>query len=244
MEFRTDLKSIILDNETDRYCEIYKITNLINQKVYIGQAVSHILNHKKYRPYGMEGRFRCHISEAFSSKKKQCHYLNSAIRKYGSSNFSLELIKNCKLEDSDKIESEEILKNNSLFPNGYNLNTGGKSSVHTIESRKRVSTGVMNYFQDKKINKFLDLKLNDVDDDIEKYVKPLNRNNTQYGWYVYIKRKKTDFGGVHITLEESRKMALDFIVSLKKYLVKHLDAGNSLEPSLPLLLGNKKEELG
>jgi len=25
---------------------------------------------------------------------------------------------------------------------------------------------------------------------------------------------------------------------------KHLDAGNSLEPSLPLLLGNKKEELG
>jgi hypothetical protein len=102
----------------------------------------------------------------------------------------------------------------------------------------------MNYFQDKKINKFLDLQLNDIDDDIEKYVKPLNRNNTQYGWYVYIKRKKTDFGGVHITLEESRKMALDFIVSLKKYLVKHLDAGNSLEPSIPLLIGNKKEELG
>jgi len=25
---------------------------------------------------------------------------------------------------------------------------------------------------------------------------------------------------------------------------KHLDAGNSLEPSIPLLLGNKKEELG
>lgn len=244
MEFRTDLKSVILDCETDRYCEIYKIINITNQKVYIGQAVSHILNHKKYRPYGMEGRFRCHVNEAFSSKKNQCYYLNSSIQKYGSSNFLLELITICKLEDSDKIESEEILKHNSLFPNGYNLNTGGKSSSHTLESKKRVSIGVMNYFQDKKMSKFLELQLNDIDDDIDKYVKPLNRHNTQYGWYVYIKRKKADFGGVHITLEESRKMALDFIVSLKKYLVKHLDAGNSLEPSLPLLLGNKKEELG
>ena len=244
MELRTDLKNTILENESERYCEIYKIINITNQKVYIGQAVSHILNHNKYRPYGMEGRFRCHISEAFSTKKKQCHYLNSAIRKYGTINFQVELINICKLEDSDKVESDEILKNNSLYPNGYNLNSGGKSSYHTIESKKRVSIGVMNFYKDKKIDKFIGLKLEDIDDDIEKYLKPLNRHNTQYGWYVYIKRIKADFGGVHIKLEESRQMALDFIVSLKEYLVKHLVAGNSLEPSLPLLLGNKKEELG
>jgi len=244
MEFRTDLKNSILDNETDRYCEIYKITNIVNKKIYIGQAVSHILNHKKYRPYGMEGRFRCHISEAFSKKKKQCYYLNNAIRKYGLSNFVLELVKICKLEVSDQIESEEIYKNNSMYPNGYNLNSGGKSSSHTVESKKRVSLGVINYYQDKKINKFLGLLPDDIDNDIEKYIKPLNRNNTQYGWYVYIKRKKADFGGVHITLDESRKMALDFIVNLKKYLVKHLDAGNSLEPSLPLSIGNIWKELG
>ena len=95
MELRQELKNQIIDNPAHRYCEIYKITNLENGKLYVGQAVSHILNHKRYRPYGMEGRFRCHISEAFSQKTKQCHYLNSAIRKYGKKSFIVELIKIC-----------------------------------------------------------------------------------------------------------------------------------------------------
>jgi len=244
MEYRTDLKNKILDYETLRYCEIYKITNRINHKIYIGQAVSHILNHRKYRPYGMEGRFRCHISEAFSSKQNQCHYLNNAIRKYGTSNFTLELLRICSLSDSDTIEKEEILKYNSLFPNGYNLNTGGKASTHTTESKKRVSIGVMNYFKDKKLHKFEGITIDD--DDIEKYVRPLNRNNIQYGWYVYIQRKKADFGGSHISLEESKKMAKEFIFSLKENSKQQRDqiAGNSLESSLPLTLGNICEELG
>lgn len=244
MDNSYDLKKSILDCETLRYCEIYKIINIINYKVYVGQAVSHILNHKRYRSYGMEGRFRCHISEAFSTKKNQCHYLNNAIRKYGASNFKLQLIKKCSLENSDTIESEEILKNNSLFPNGYNLNTGGKASMHTTESKKRVSMGVLNYFKDKKFERFKDIVIDDIDDDIEKYVRPLNRNNIQYGWYVYIQRKKADFGGIHIPLEESKKMAIDFIFSLKELLAKHLVAGNPLEPSLPLTIGNICEELG
>ncbi len=46
------LSKIILENPTERYCEIYKITNLTTDKIYVGQAVSHILNHKRYRPYG------------------------------------------------------------------------------------------------------------------------------------------------------------------------------------------------
>ena len=85
------LSKEILDNPTERYCEIYKITNLSNGKIYVGQAVSHILNHKRYRPYGHEGRFRCHISEAFSTKKNQSHFtfknlpknLNSLAKLYG-----------------------------------------------------------------------------------------------------------------------------------------------------------------
>ena len=41
-----------------------------------------------------------------------------------------------------------------------------------------------------------------------KYIKPLNRNKKQYGWYVYIDGKKADFGGVHISLNESKEFAL------------------------------------
>jgi group I intron endonuclease len=207
------LSNKTLDNPTERYCEIYKITNISNDKIYVGQAVSHILNHKRYRPYGHEGRFRCHISEAFSTKKNQSHYLNNAIRKYGVTDFMVELIECCEVEKADEREIHYIKELNSLFPNGYNLKNGGSVFTHSDESKKRLSIGVVNYFKDKKAERFKDIK--QIDDDIEKYIKPLNRSNEQYGWYVYIDRIKADFGGVHIPLEKSKKDAIEFINNLK-----------------------------
>jgi group I intron endonuclease len=216
---RDKLSKLILDTPTERYCEIYKITNLTNGKIYVGQAVSHILNHKKYRPYGYEGRFRCHISEAFSSKKNQSHYLNNAIRKYGANDFVVELIECCEIENADERETYYIKELNSLYPNGYNLKNGGNVFTHSEESKKRLSNGVLNYFKDKKSDRFKDIK--HIDDDIEKYIKPLNRHNEQYGWYVYIDRCKADFGGVHISLEDSKKSAIEFINMLKNHLATH-----------------------
>ena len=227
------LSKVILDEPTERYCEIYKIINISNGKIYVGQAVSHILNHKRYRPYGHEGRFRCHVSEAFSTKKNQSHYLNNAIRKYGVNDFVVELIECCETEKSDEREIHYIKEFNSLFPNGYNLKNGGSVFTHSDESKKRVSNGVINYFKDKKAERFKDIKT--IDDDIEKYIKPLNRNNQQYGWYVYIEKCKADFGGVHIPLEKSKKDAIEFIENLKNHLAKHLDAGNPLESSTTTL---------
>jgi group I intron endonuclease len=210
------LSNRILDNPTERYCEIYKITNLANGKIYVGQAVSHILNHKRYRPYGYEGRFRCHISEAFSQKKNQSHYLNNAIRKYGVNEFNVELIEYCEIEKADEREIYYIKTLNSLYPNGYNLKNGGNIFTHSEESKKRVSNGVINYFKDKKFEKFKNIK--NIDDDFEKYIKPLKKYNEQYGWYVYIDKCKTDFGGIHISLEESKKNAINFIEELKNNL--------------------------
>jgi group I intron endonuclease len=210
------LSKLILDNPTERYCEIYKITNLTTGKIYVGQSVSHILNHKRYRPYGHEGRFRCHISEAFSTKKNQSHYLNNSIRKYGVADFAVELIEYCDLSKADERETHYIKELNSLFPNGYNLKNGGSVFTHSDESKRRLSVGVLSYYKDKKHERFKDIK--QIDGDIEKYIKPLNRNNEQYGWYVYINRKKADFGGVHIPLNESKKSAIEFINNLKNHL--------------------------
>ena len=222
-----ELSNKILDDKSERYCEIYKITNHSNGKIYVGQAVSHILNHKRYRPYGHEGRFRCHISEAFSTKKNQSHYLNNAIRKYGVVDFVVELIECCEISNADEREIYYIKELNSLYPNGYNLKNGGSVFTHSDESKKRVSNGVVNYFKDKKCERFKNIKT--IDDDIEKYIKPLNRNNEQYGWYVYIEKCKADFGGVHIPLEKSKEDAIEFIKKLKNHLAKHLVAGNPLE---------------
>lgn len=226
---RSELSKQILDNPTERYCEIYKIINLTTTKEYVGQAVSHILNHNKYRPYGHEGRFRSHISEAFSTKKNQCHYLNNAIRKYGVDDFVIELIECCNVDEANEKEIYYIKKFNTLYPYGFNLkNGGGNVFTHSDESKKRVSIGVMNYYKDKKFERFKDIK--HIDDDIEKYIKPLNRENIQYGWYVYIDKTKADFGGTHISLESSKQKAIEFILELKNHLAKYLEAGNPLEP--------------
>ena len=225
---RQQLSNEILDEPAQRYCEIYKITNLTTGKIYDGQAVSHILNHKRYRPYGREGRFKCHISEAFSTKKNQSHYLNNAIRKYGVADFVVDLIEYCEINEANDKEIHYIKHYNSLFPCGYNLKNGGSVFTHSDESKKRVSDGVKRYYKDKKFQKFKDIKK--IGDDTDQYIRPLKRNNEQYGWYVYIDRKKADFGGVHISLEESKEEAKEFIIYLKDQLAKHLAAGNPLEP--------------
>lgn len=237
-----NLSNKILDDPNERYCEIYKIVNLSNDKIYVGQAVSHILNHKRYRPYGHDGRFRCHISEAFSQKKNQSHYLNNAIRKYSVCSFECELLECCEIKNADEREIHYIKQFDSLYPNGYNLKNGGSVFTHTDESKQRVSNGVVKYYKDRKFDRFKDIK--HIDDNIERYIRPLNRDGQQYGWYVFINRKKADFGGVHISLEKSKKEAIEFINILKNRLAKHLVDGEPLKSSLPLTHGNICEELG
>ena len=100
--------------------------------------------------------------------------------------------------------------------------------LHILMKVKRVSNGVIHYFKNKKFERFKNIKK--IDDDIEKYIKPLNRDKIQYGWYVYIDRIKADFGGTHISLESSKKNAVEFILELKNRLAKYLEAGNPLEP--------------
>ena len=107
---------------------------------------------------------------------------------------------------------------------GTGIEKNQKSSKQIKEAQSSTKSSM------KKQKPVVNISL--IDDDIEKYIKPLNRDNSQYGWYVYIDRKKADFGGVHITKEDSKKMAIDFIKKLKEeQKATYLDAGNSLEPT-------------
>uniref|UniRef100_A0A6C0HX75 GIY-YIG domain-containing protein n=1 Tax=viral metagenome TaxID=1070528 RepID=A0A6C0HX75_9ZZZZ len=106
--------------------EIYKITNKINNKSYVGQTRSHRLNHAKYRPFGFLGRFKDHVSESMSNKKNQSRYLNSALLKYGNENFICEKIHTCKVDELDTYERHYILEYETKYPNGYNLTDGGQ----------------------------------------------------------------------------------------------------------------------
>jgi hypothetical protein len=105
---------------------IYVITNTLTKKCYIGQTRTHILNKNKYRPFGIIGRLNGHFSEAITNtkQKNQSTYLNNSIRKYGKEVFVVELIETCRIESLDDKEAYYIKKNDTLYPNGYNLRAG------------------------------------------------------------------------------------------------------------------------
>lgn len=91
---------------------IYKITNLINNKVYIGQTERTI-----------ELRWKQHLNNV----DKLSYSLYSAIKKYGINNFKIEELEQCPIEELDYKEQYWIKKYNS-YSNGYNENLGGNGN--------------------------------------------------------------------------------------------------------------------
>ena len=84
--------------------EIYKIVNKINNKIYIGQTRTYRKNKNKYRIFGYIRRFKDHISEAINNtKKKQCTYLNNAIR-LDKDSFIVEILETCEINILDERE--------------------------------------------------------------------------------------------------------------------------------------------
>ena len=89
---------------------IYKITNLINNKVYIGETIR-----------SLNKRWSEHIHESFTPGHGYNYHLHCAIRKYGIKNFIIEIIDNCPDEQRFKLESEYIKQYESTNPEkGYN----------------------------------------------------------------------------------------------------------------------------
>jgi group I intron endonuclease len=119
---------------------VYKIMNALNNKCYVGQAMSHRKNRGKYKPFGYEGRFQDHISEASCNTKLGCRYLNNAIRLHGKDVFTVVLLKTCPLEEMDQWEQYYIAELNTLYPNGYNLTSGGRAGRYLATGRKDINT--------------------------------------------------------------------------------------------------------
>ena len=96
---------------------IYKITNTVNGKVYIGQTIR--------KP---ERRMYEHFHVPNKSP-----YLKNAIAKYGRETFTFEILHTVFDFLLNNLEAEEIAKHKTLAPNGYNLETGGKSNQSVSE---------------------------------------------------------------------------------------------------------------
>ena len=93
---------------------IYKVTNKVNGKVYIGQT-----------RYTVEFRWKQHIH-----KQDNCHFHN-AIKKWGVENFIVETLEKC---DVDLLDSREIfyIAKYDSFNKGYNSTLGGDGNKRLI----------------------------------------------------------------------------------------------------------------
>ena len=100
------------------------------------------------------------------------------------------------------------------------------------------------YYAQQKLDRFKDVGV--FSDEIDQYIRPLNRYNIQYGWYVRINGIKADFGGVHISLDDSMQRAIDFINTIKQeQSATCLVAGNPLEPlTTTLMMETSQGDLG
>lgn len=111
-----------------KYFYLYKITNIIDQKVYIGQSVN---------PKNRWGRHKCD-----ARLKKSKSHLSSALRRYGFDNFLFEIIVQARsLEDIDDLEIACIQQyQSSNKEHGYNISLGGNGKrMVSEETKKKIS---------------------------------------------------------------------------------------------------------
>lgn len=111
------------------YGYIYKIENLLNGKVYVGQTS----NNPKVREYN-------HFKELSRNKHKNTHLQNS-FNKYGESNFKFTVLNyTTSKKVLDRMEDDYISHYDCLNPKkGYNLMSGGANGKHSLETRKKIS---------------------------------------------------------------------------------------------------------
>ena len=94
---------------------VYKITNKLNGKAYIGQTVS------------LDGRFKNHFYDNTDFSKE--------MQKYGKENFIIESLYFG--SDYNQVEADMIIEHNTLYPNGYNKETGGISGYTLCKDSRR-----------------------------------------------------------------------------------------------------------
>lgn len=100
---------------------IYKITNKLNGKVYIGQSID------------IDARWKQHINA------KDNFAIHNAIKKYGKENFKFEVLLECPADMLNVWERDMIALYDCMSPYGYNLTEGGEGCQLSEEHKRKIS---------------------------------------------------------------------------------------------------------
>jgi len=117
---------------------LYKITNQINHKVYIGQSIEPKNRWKKHQSYA-------------KNSDKPAQYIHHAIAKYGVENFIFEVIDvGLNQYQADCLELNYIKQYDSQNPiAGYNIRAGGHTASHSEETKKKQSDATKKQIETK-----------------------------------------------------------------------------------------------
>lgn len=130
---------------------IYKITNQVNKKIYVGQTKQTIRR-----------RFRGH-KQAAKDNKKSSYKLYNAMNKYGADKFSIEVIETVQASTVSELKSllneREIywIKQYDSYNSGYNSNLGGSAPVTGEKAAMKISKS-----RDKKERELFDSFYEDI----------------------------------------------------------------------------------
>ena len=111
---------------------IYKITNKLNGKVYIGQSID------------IDTRWRQHCNA------KDNFAIHNAIKKYGKENFKFEVLLECPVDMLNVWERDMIALYDCISPKGYNLTEGGEGYQCSEETRLKMSESMKGRISNRK----------------------------------------------------------------------------------------------
>ena len=104
---------------------IYKFTLIDTNRTYIGQTIQ--TPNRRRLEHIADSRYTPHT-----------HNFHNALRKYGVSNFTFEVVATAStLEQLNELEQQFIEQYNSIN-NGFNIRNGGDNKTHNIESIERM----------------------------------------------------------------------------------------------------------
>lgn len=122
-----------IDGFKNQAMVIYKVTNLINNKVYIGQTTRTFNERYSGKGVGAE--------RILYSERSNGHLINSMC-KYGVENFKVEIVEQCNTEE--ELNEREIyyinLYDSTNYKKGYNFCQGGNGGKRRISKEQRINT--------------------------------------------------------------------------------------------------------
>lgn len=127
---------------------IYLFTNKVNGKQYVGQTGS---------------SFKSRYGKTWYKHSKNNQYIKRALLKYGQNNFYVSILEYNidNFKELDKLETSYIKKLNTIYPNGYNLTSGGcKHHKFCNAAKLKMSNGNSKEYivKDNNTNKIITIK--------------------------------------------------------------------------------------